>query len=108
MPFVGKHIEWSGASTGKSTITATWTYDFPPAAALAMVIPSFYMEYSGAVGMMGTRITSFRRRLPSGADETVSAGNVPAVFDPKMTSVTYGLFLYNCQGQVVLDLGFWV
>lgn len=103
--FVAKHIEWNGASTGKSTITKTFTFDFPPAAALAMVIPTFYMEY-GSVGMMGVHIASFRRRLPSGADETVTSG-APAAFDPKMTSVTYGLFIYNCQGEVVLDLGFW-
>jgi hypothetical protein len=107
MPLVGEQVWWAGTSTGKSTVTVTWTVDFPPAAVLAKVTPAFYMEYGGGVGMMGVRITSFRRRLSSGADQTVSAGNVPAVFEPRMTSVTYGLFIYNCQGTVVLDLGFW-
>jgi hypothetical protein len=54
-----------------------------------------------------TFISRFRRRLTSGADQTVNAGNVPAVFDNNMTSVTYGLYIYNCQAQIVLDLGFW-
>lgn len=99
-------ILWQDAWTGKSTLTATWTVDFPPAAVMAKVSPAFYMEYSD-VGMLGTQIASIRRRLPSGADETVPAGNVPAVFDSRMTSVTYALFIYNCQARIVLDLGFW-
>ena len=57
--------------------------------------------------MMGTQIATIRRRLTTGADQTVNAGNVPAVFDGRMTSVTYALFIYNCQARIVLDLGFW-
>ena len=108
MALNGEWITWADAWSGKSTFTATWTVDFPPAAVMAKVSPAFYMEYYGdSVGMYGTQIASIRRRLSSGADETVSAGNVPAIFDGRMTSVTYALFIYNCQARIVLDLGFW-
>jgi hypothetical protein len=106
MPMVGEMVTWAGASTGKSTQTATFSVDFPPALVLAKVTPSFYMEY-GSPGMLGVQIRSFRRRLPSGADETVSVGAAPAVSDPRMTSVTFALFIYNCQGTVVLHVEFW-
>jgi hypothetical protein len=108
MPLNGEQIWWADAWTGKSTYSATWTVDFPPAAVMAKVTPAFYMEYYGdTVGMCGTRIVSIRRRLSSGADQTIAAGNVPAVFNSTMTSVTYSLFIYNCQARIVLDLGFW-
>ena len=107
MPMVGEMVVWNGASTlGASTQTATFSVDFAPAAVMAKVTPSFYMEY-GSPGMLGVQIRSIRRRLSSGADETVSLGAVPAVFDPKMTSVTFALFIYNCQGTVVLHVEFW-
>jgi len=108
MALNGETVWWADAWTGKSTYTATWTVDFPPVAVMAKVSPAFYMEYYGdRVGMLGTEIASIRRRLPSGADQTVSAGNAPAVFDGNMTSVTFALFIYNCQARIVLDLGFW-
>ena len=108
MPLNGEAVWWADAWTGKNTYTATWTVDFPPAAVMAKVSPAFYMEYHGdTVGMLGTQIASIRRRLASGADQTVSAGNAPAIFDGRMTSVTYALFIYNCQARIVLDLGFW-
>jgi hypothetical protein len=104
----GEWIWWADAWTGKSTYTATWTVDFPPAAVMAKVSPAFYMEYFGdTVGMLGTQIPSMRHRLPSNADQTISAGNNPAIFDSNMTSVTFALFIYNCQARIVLDLGFW-
>ena len=106
MPMVGEMVTWAGTSTGKSTKTATFSIDFPPAPVLAKVTPSFYMEY-GSPGMLGVQIRSFRRRLSSGADETVSVGAVPAVSDSRMTSVTFALFIYNCQGTVVLHVEFW-
>jgi len=108
MALNGEAVWWVDARTGKNTKTATWTIDFPPAAVMAKVWPAFYMEYYGSsVGMLGTQIASIRRRLPSDADETVSVGNAPAVFDGRMTSVTFALFIYNCQARIVLDLGFW-
>lgn len=108
MPLNAETVWWADAWTGSSTFTATWTVDFPPAAVMAKVSPAFYMEYDGGrVGMMGTQIATIRRRLTTGADQTVNAGNVPAVFDGRMTSVTYALFIYNCQARIVLDLGFW-
>lgn len=97
---------WHDALTGKNTYTVTWTVDFPPAKVIAKVSPAFYMEY-GSPAMLGTEIWSYRRRLASGADQTISAGAAPAVFDYNMTSVTYGLFIFNCQAQIVLDLGYW-
>jgi hypothetical protein len=101
-------IWWADAYTDKDTYTATWTVDFPPAAVMAKVWSAFYMEYhSGDVGMLGTEIASIRHRLPNDADETVDTFNNPAVFDGRMTSVTYALFIYNCQARIVLDLGFW-
>ena len=106
MPMVGEMVTWAGASTGTSTQTATFSVDFPPNLVLAKVTPSFYMEF-GSPGMLGVQIRSFRRRLPSGADETVSVGAVPAVSDPRMTSVTFALFIFNCQGTVVLHVEFW-
>jgi hypothetical protein len=66
------------------------------------------MEYGeDEVHMYSTRLTSMRRRLSSGADETVSLGNVPAKFDNNMTSITYGLLVHRCQVKIVLDLGYW-
>jgi hypothetical protein len=106
MPMVGEMVTWAGAATGKSTQTVTFSVDFPPAPVLAKVTPSFYMEY-GSPGMLGVQIVSFRRRLASGADETVSVGAAPAVSDPRMTSVTFAVFIYNCQGTVVLHVEFW-
>lgn len=106
MPMVGEMVTWAGAATGKNTQTVTFSVDFPPAPVLAKVTPSFYMEY-GSPGMLGVQIRSFRRRLTSGADETVSVGAAPAVYDPRMTSVTFALFIYNCQGTVVLHVEFW-
>jgi hypothetical protein len=108
MPLNGEQVWWASAWTGGGPYTATWTVDFPPNAVFAKVWPAFYMEYhDDRVGMVHTFISRFRRRLTSGADQTVNAGNVPAVFDNNMTSVTYGLYIYNCQAQIVLDLGFW-
>ena len=108
MPLNGEQAWWADAWSSAGTYTASWTVDFPPRAVFAKVWPAFYMEYHGdRVGMMGTRIASFRRRLPSGADETVNPGNVPARYDSNMTSVTYSLFIYNCQARIVLDLGYW-
>lgn len=108
MALNGEWVQWANAWTGKNTYSATWTVDFPPAAVMAKVSTAFYMEYYGdEVGMLGAQISSIRRRLASGADQTVSTGDVPAVFDSRMTSVTYALFIYNCQARIVLDLGFW-
>jgi hypothetical protein len=99
------HDAWSSDSDG---YTASWTIDFAPKRVMAKVTPAFYMEYDDdRVSMFHTRITGIRRRLSSGGDETISLGNVPARFDNNMTSVTYGLYIYNCQVQVVLDLGYW-
>ena len=108
MALIAEWVQWQDAWAGKSSYTATWTIDFPPAAVMAKVSTAFYMEYDADdVGMAGCQIASIRRRLDSGADETVSTDNNPAVFDPRMTSVTYTLFLYNCQARIVLDLGTW-
>ena len=67
------------------------------------------MEYDDdRVSMFRRRpVASMRRRLSSGADETVSLANVPAKFDNNMTSITYALYVYNCQVRIVLDLGYW-
>ena len=106
MPMVGEMVNWAGSFTGNTTKTATFTVDFPPSRVLAKVTPAFYMEF-GQPGMLGVQIRSFRRRLTSGADETVSTGADPAVSDPNMTSVTFALFIFNCQGTVVLHTEFW-
>src|SRR4051794_29552076 len=107
MPLNGESFAWAEASTGNTPYTATWTLDFPPMAVLAKVWPVFYMEYDrDSVGMLGTQIASIRRRLPSDADETVRT-NAPAIFDWRMTSVTFALFIYNCQARIVLDVGLW-
>ena len=108
MPMVGEMVNWAGAFAfpGESSKTATFTVDFPPNRVLAKVTPAFYMEFAQP-GMLGVQIRSFRRRLASGADETVSTGADPAVSDPNMTSVTFALFIFNCQGTVVLHTEFW-
>lgn len=109
MPLNSETVWWASAwNSGSGPFTATWTVDFPPRAVMAKVSPSFYMEYHGdEVSMMGTRISQIRRRLSSGADETINTANVPAVFNSRMTSVTYALLVTNCQAQIALDLGFW-
>ena len=109
MALNGEQVWWADAwNSGGGAYTATWTVDFAPKRVMAKVTPAFYMEYDDdRVGMMGVQIASIRRRLNSGADQTVNAGNVPAIFDNNMTSVTYALYIYNCQGRIVLDLGFW-
>jgi hypothetical protein len=108
MPMIGEAVWWANAWTGNQTYTATWSVDFPPGAIMAKVWPAFYMEYDGGqVGMLGTQIMSIRKRLPSDADQTVPTPDAPAAFDPRMTNVTYGLFIFNCQARIVLDLGFW-
>lgn len=109
MALNGEQLWWADAwSSGSGSYTATWTIDFAPKRVMAKVTPAFYMEYDDdRVGMCEVFISSIRRRLSSGADETVSTGHVPARFDNNMTSVTYGLFIYNCQARVVLDLGYW-
>lgn len=108
MPLIGEQAWWADAWTGaNNNYTASWTIEMPPTAVFAKVSPVFYMEYSGNIGMMGVRITSFRRRQPDDSDETVNAGMVPAVWEPRMTSITYGMTLYNCQGRILCDLGFW-
>ena len=108
MPMVGEMVTWASAFAfpGENSKTATFTVDFPPAPVLAKVTPAFYMEFAQP-GMLGVQIRSFRRRLASGADETVSTGADAAVSDPKMTSVTFALFIFNCQGTVVLHVEFW-
>lgn len=77
----------------------------PPSAALAEVSFNFYMEYGG-VAMVNPRIDSIRRRKPDNSDETVVV-NAPAVFDPRMTNVTFSVYIYKCQVTVMLDVGFW-
>ena len=107
MPMVGEMVNWAGAFAfpGQSK-TVTFTVDFPPALVMAKVTQAFYMEFAQP-GMLGVQIRSFRRRLASGADETVSVPADPAVSDPKMTSVTFGLLIANCQGTVVIHVEFW-
>jgi len=108
MALVGEAAWWADAWTGSSTYTHSWTVEMPPSAVFAKVTPAFYMEYDGGrVGMMGVRISSIRRRRPDDSDETVSTGNAPAVWEPRMTSITFSLFIYNCQARIMCDLGFW-
>lgn len=108
MPLTSESVWWADAWTGGGPYTATWTVDFAPRSVMAKVSPAFYMEYHGdRVGMMEVFISSIRQRTASGGDVTSSTGHQPAVFANQMTSVTYGLFIYNCQARVVLDLGFW-
>jgi hypothetical protein len=108
MPLIGEQAWWADAWTGASnSYTASWSFEMPPSAVFAKVSPAFYMEYSSNVGMMGVGITTIRRRKPDDSDETVDVGNVPAVWEPGMTSITYGMNLYNCQGRILCDLGFW-
>lgn len=105
---VGEQVWWADAWTGTATFTASWTVEMPPSAVLAKVTPAFYMEYHGdRVGMMGVQIDRIRRRRPDDSDETVDTYNNPAVWEPRMTSITYQLFIYNCQARIMLSLGFW-
>jgi hypothetical protein len=105
---IGESLTWADAWVGKSAYSASWSIDFPPTPTMAKVWPVFYMEYYGnRVGMFSMGIVSIRRRMANDADETVSTGNAPAVFDQRMTSVTFGMYIYNCQARIVLDLGFW-
>lgn len=108
MPLVGAQVYWADAWTGKKTYTATWTIEMPPSDVLAKVVHTFYMEYYGqSVGMVGAQFVSFRRRRPDGSDETVFTGRIPVVSESTLTSITYGLFINNCQATILLDLGFW-
>jgi hypothetical protein len=108
MALNGEQLWWADAWSSDGTYTTTWTIDFAPKRVMAKVTPAFYMEYDDdEVHMFSTRLTSMRRRLSSGADETVALPNVPAKFDNNMTSITYGLLVHNCQVRVVLDLGYW-
>jgi hypothetical protein len=80
----------------------------PPSNVFAKVSPAFYMEYDGEdVGMMGVRISSIRRRRSDDSDVTINVGNTPAVYESRMTSITFSLYIYNCQGRILCDLGFW-
>jgi|SRR5688572_21166277 hypothetical protein len=107
MNMVGEWIRWPEAwSWGSVPYTATWSVEMPPSAALAQVGFNFYMEYGGAA-LVNPGIVSIRRRRPDNSDETVATANAPAVFDPKMTNVTYGVTVHKCQVRVMLDIGFW-
>jgi hypothetical protein len=108
MALNGEQLWWADAWSSGGTYTATWTVDFPPKRVMAKVWHTFYMEYGeDEVHMYHTHLTSMRRRLSSGADETVSLASVPAKFDNNMTSITYALLVHRCQVRVVLDLGYW-
>lgn len=108
MPLIGESAWRAEAWTGpNNSYTASWTVEMPPSAVFAKVSPAFYMEYSSNVGMMGVEIANIRRRRPDDSDETVNVGNAPVVWEPRMTSITYRLNLYNCQGRILCDLGFW-
>jgi hypothetical protein len=105
MTITGEWLRWPMAWSGGS-YTATWSVEMPPSAALAKVGFNFYMEYGG-VGMVNPGIVSIRRRRPDNSDETVDTENAPAVYDAKMTNVTYGVAIYQCQAQVLLEIQFW-
>jgi len=108
MALNGEQVWWADAWSSGGGYTATWTIDFAPKRVMAKVFPAFYMEYDeDRVSMFNLGLSSMRRRLSSGADETVTLANVPARFDNHMTSITYSLYVYNCQVQIVLDLGYW-
>ena len=107
MALIGESAYWADAWTWNSTYTHSWTVEMPPSAVFAKVSPAFYMEYHGStVGMMGVSISRIRRRRHDDSDETVDI-NAPAVWEPRMTSITYSLLIYNCQARILCDLGFW-
>ena len=97
MPLNAEQVWWGSAWSG-GLYTATWTVDFAPHAVMAKVWPTFYMEYDeDDVSMVHAFITQVRERLPDGGGQTVSVGKVPTAWADHMTSVTFGLTLYNCQ-----------
>jgi hypothetical protein len=109
MALNGEQLWWNDAwSSDSDGYTASWTIDFAPKRVMAKVTPAFFMQYDDdRVSMFRVGLSSMRRRLTSGADETVALSNAPAKFENNMTSITYSLLVYNCQVRIVLDLGYW-
>ena len=109
MALNGEQLWWNDAwSSDSDGYTASWTIDFAPKRVMAKVTPAFFMQYDDdRVSMFRVGLSSMRRRLTSGADETVALSNAPAKFDNNMTSITYSLLVHNCQVRIVLDLGYW-
>ncbi len=111
MPMCGEGVFWCWAyDTGSEWYTWTSSIDMPPSAVMAKTSLAQYMEFQD-FGAARVGLVSIRHRLPDGSDETVPfdlGGNVTlAVFDPTMTSVTFGVMAFGSQAYAVLDLGWW-
>jgi hypothetical protein len=107
MAMVGEWVQWAMAWTGGAgSYSASWSIEMPPSTVLAKVGFNFYMEY-GDVGMVSPGIISIRRRRPDNSDETIPMNNTTAFFNSNVTNITYGMYIYDCQAQVVLDIGYW-
>ena len=108
MTILSEWNQWFMAWAPSDGYSASTSYEFPPSAVFAKVSCTFFMEYdSDDVSMFSPGIVSIRRRKPDNSDETVAEGNAPSVWDPNMTSITVGIYIYKCQAQLFTNLEFW-
>jgi hypothetical protein len=113
MALIGERAghRWA-VSYGDEYVTASWDLDFPPSAAFIKIFQggTFEFEEQSAVDIA---ILNIRRRLPNGADETItfpsptSISHVLVKFDAMMTHVTLGMTVRGAVGDLVYTLGFW-
>jgi len=107
MALTGEAIWWNGAATGSPQKTFTWTVDFPPQNALAKVWTTMYMPYGNSGSEMYiAEIKSFVQESAT-AIQTVPANNAPLIAASDVSSITFGLYLYMCQVNIVLAVNFW-
>ena len=108
MALNGEAIWWNGAAHPYTTPkTYTWTVDFAPQSALAKVWTTMYMPYGDTGGEMYIAgIKSFVQESAT-AIQTVPANNAPIIAASDVSSITFGLYLYMCQVDIVLAVNFW-
>ena len=113
MPLIGESAGTKWAVGYEDLHSASWDLDFPPMAAFIKVFLGMYHEFRDDKGAFDAGLINIRRRLPNGADETItfpylgSFDSESVWFDAAMTHVTYGRRVRNCQVKLLWTLGRW-
>ena len=114
MPLIGEKAgsHWA-YTTGDDFYSATWSVDFAPSAAFAKVSQARYFEFNDQAAV-DIGILNIRRRKPDNSDEQIkfqqeidAPGATMAVFDEKMTHVTFKMQVSSCDATALWTIGFW-
>jgi hypothetical protein len=105
MAFVGEAGDQIYASTSGDWKSVTTTIEQARSRTWAKISLVNHVEFSDRT-VAQSFIPHFRRRLSSGADESVNYSK-SILWEPNLTSVTFELDVAHCYAWAVWTLGFW-